>query len=242
MARRFWPGETAAGQRIRPGYPGDPPLCEIVGVAGDVRQWLAYEEPPVAYYAYSQIPASSMPVMGWITLVARARADTARVAAGMRAKVRSVDMDLPVARLVTMRERLEEASDAARFETLLLAIFSAMALVLAAVGIYGVISYSVARRGREIGIRMALGAQRGHVTGMVLRQGLLLTLAGVGIGVVGALALARAMASLLYEVKPWDAKTFSGTAFLMACVALAASYLPARRAARVDPATALRSE
>ena len=118
-------------------------------MAGDVRQWLAYEEPPVAYYAYSQIPPSMTPAMGWITLVARARTDAA---AGMRAEVWKVDRDLRAARVVTMREMLEEASGAARFETLLLAIFSALTLALAAVGVYGVISYADERRGREIGI------------------------------------------------------------------------------------------
>ena len=242
MAKRFWPEENATGKRIRPGYPGDPPLCEIVGVVGDVRQWLAYEEPPVAYYAYSQIPASSMPAMGWITLVARARRDAAGAAAEMRTEIGRVDKDLPAARVVSMQELLHEASGAVRFETLLLAIFSALALSLAAVGVYGVISYAVARREREIGIRIALGAERGDVIRLVLRQGSVFTLAGVGIGLAGAAALTRALASLLYGVKPWDAATFAGVAGLMACVSLAASYFPARRAARVDPATALRSE
>jgi putative ABC transport system permease protein len=177
-----------------------------------------------------------------MTLVVRAASDPASLAAAVRSKVQAVDPNQPVYDVATMEERFSQAVAPQRFNALVMAIFAAMAVILAGVGVYGVMAYSVTRRTHEIGVRMALGAQRQDVLKLVLRHGVLLVAFGIGLGVAGALALTRSLSSLLYGVKPTDPLTFVGVALVLISVALMASYIPARRATKVDPMVALRHE
>jgi len=243
MAKQYWPNEDPVGKVIRPGYPGVTKLCTIVGVVGDVRQWLAIDEPPTAYYPYSQIPASLGPIIfGRVTLVVRAASDPSSLANAIRQEIHSIDGDAPVYQVSSMDQLLASAAASTRFQMVLLGIFAAVGLLLAAVGIYGLISYSVTQRTREIGVRMALGAGPGDVLRMVVRQGVILSLMGVGAGLAAALGLTRLMSSLLYGVTPTDFATFGFVPFGLMAVAALASYIPARRATKVDPMVALRYE
>jgi putative ABC transport system permease protein len=237
FARRYFPNENPLGQRLRltiaPNF-----VAEVVGVAGDVKhRGLDREAGPEAYVSYLQVPA---PIM---SLVVRAAAgDPLNLAASVRQAVEQVDKDQPLADVKPMTAWLDESVARQRFNMLLLAVFAAVALLLAAIGIYGVVSYSVTERTREIGIRVALGAQRADVLRLVVRQGLALTLAGVACGVAGAFGLTRLMAGLLFSVTPTDPLTYVGVAALLVSVALLACWIPARRATKVDPMIALRCE
>jgi len=243
MARQYWPHEDPIGKVIRPGYPGVSKLCTIVGVVGDVRQFLAIDEPPTAYYPYSQIPASLGPIIfGRITLVVRAASDPSSLANAIRQEIHSIDSDAPVYQVSTMDQLLAGATTSTRFQMVLLGIFAAVGLLLAAVGIYGLISYSVTQRTREIGVRMALGAGRSDVLRLVVRQGVILSLIGVGVGLGAALGLTRLMSSLLYGIAPTDLATFALVPLGLIVVAVLASYIPARRATRVDPIVTVRYE
>ena len=164
------------------------------------------------------------------------------LARSVRELVRGIDPDQPVSKVRSMDEVMEASVAAPRFRTLLLGLFGLAALFLGALGIYGVMSYSVSQRTREIGIRIALGAAGPEVIKLVLRQGLRLTLAGLAIGLVGALGMTRLLSGMLYEVRPTDPMTFAGVSVLLAAIALLASYIPARRATKVDPMVALRCE
>jgi putative ABC transport system permease protein len=180
----------------------------------------------------------------WTTmyLIVRSTTDPAGLAKSVRAQVEAIDPLLPVSQVRTMRELLAHSVAEPRFRTTLLGIFAAAALLLAAVGIYGILSYTVGQRTQEIGIRMALGAKRQDVLALVLKQGMALACAGVGIGLVAALALGRVLAGLLFGVQPTDVLTFAGVTLVMVASALLACYVPARRATRVDPMVALRAE
>jgi putative ABC transport system permease protein len=177
-----------------------------------------------------------------MTLVIRTKGDAAGIASAARQVIQTLDPEQPVADVRTMENLLADSVARARFSTLLLTIFAVVALVLAAVGIYGVMSYAVTQRTHEIGIRMALGAQSGDVLRLVVKKGLTLTVCGVGIGLAAAFALTQIMASLLYKVSATDPVTFVAIPLVLAPVALLASYVPARRAAKVDPMIALRHE
>ncbi|HKW57383.1 MAG TPA: ABC transporter permease [Candidatus Acidoferrum sp.] len=209
----------------------------IIGVVGDVRQ-MGLDSPaqPTAYWPYPELVYSGM------TIIARTANDPLSLVSASRGAVKQLDSDLPISSVATMDQLLSNSLARARFTMLLLGIFAALALVLAAVGIYGVIAYSVSQRTQEFGIRMALGAQQGEVLRLVLSQGAKLTFAGIAIGVVAALALTRLMSSLLFGVSASDPLTFVGVALVLALVALAACYVPARRATRTDPMVALRYE
>jgi putative ABC transport system permease protein len=239
FARRFWPNESAVGKRVNPGDPNDPAdWYEVVGVVRDVRQFeLAAEPKPQMYFTYTQagvfLPRH---------LVVSTDADPLAVAGAVRSAVWEVDREQPVSDISTMREVLSESLARERFSMMLLGVFAALALLLAAVGLYGVMSYTVAQRTREIGLRMALGAQRGDVLRLVVGQGLKLVLAGVALGLVAAVALTRLMKSLLYGVSATDPATLVTISLVLVAVAVVASYIPARRATRVDPLTALRYE
>jgi len=243
MAKLHWPHEDPIGRQIRPGYPNVSMTCTIVGVVGDVRQYLAIEEPPTAYYPYAQIPISLGPIIfGRTALAVRTAGDPSRLAAVIRQTVQEINSDAPVYQISTMDEQMSSAADSTQFQMVLLGIFAGIGLLLAAVGIYGLMSYSVTQRTREIGIRMALGAERGDVLRMVVGQGVGLSLIGVGAGILGGLALTRVMISMLYGVGPTDLATFGVVPIGLSVVALAASYIPARRATKVEPMMALREE
>jgi putative ABC transport system permease protein len=243
MARQYWPHEDPISKVIRPGYPGVSKLCTIVGVVGDARQWLAIDEPPTAYYPYSQVPASLGPIIfGRTTLVVRAASDPSSLVKAIRHEIHSIDSDAPVYQVSTMDQLLASAAGSTRFQMVLLGIFAAAGLLLATIGIYGLISYSVTQRTREIGVRMALGAGRSEVLRMVVRQGVMLSLIGVGVGLAAALGLTRLMSSLQYGVAPTDPATFGLVPLGLFLVTVFASYVPARRATKVDPMVALRYE
>ncbi len=235
LANRFFPGESPLGQRVRIGY--NELVCEIVGVVGDVKHaGLDAEAGPEMYTAFAQAPWPS------VDLVVRTSAGAPIAAAALRTAVRQVDPEQAVARIQTLDGLISGSASKTRFVLALLALFAGLALLLAAVGLYGVMSWSVGERTHEIGIRMALGARRGEVLGMVVRQGAGLILAGVGSGLLLAWALARLISRLLFTVSPTDPVTFAAVPIVLAAVALVATWLPAQRATRVDPLVALKAE
>ncbi|MFL6333626.1 MAG: ADOP family duplicated permease [Pyrinomonadaceae bacterium] len=237
FARRFFPGADPLGKRIKVYMSEDPAWTEIVGIVGDVRyDNLTAEAEPFVYYPHPELTYEFM------TLVIRTDGDPAGMAPAVRREIVSLDPDQPVSDVRTMTQVMADTVARARFNTLLLAVFAGLATLLAAVGIFGVMSYSVQLRTREIGLRMALGAQPGRVLLLVLRQGLLLTLVGIGVGLAGALALSRVMSGLLYGVTASDPATFAAIVALLGVVSLVACYIPARRATRVDPLIALKYE
>jgi putative ABC transport system permease protein len=238
FARRFFAGEDPLGKRIVTNSEENPSGAEIIGVVGDVRhKSLDVEGGAEFYHSYLQTPERSM------ALVVRAASDEpVSVASSLRSAVQQVDKDQPISNIMTMEQLLAESVAQRRFNMLLLVIFSVVALVLAAVGIFGVMNYSVSQRTHEIGIRMALGAEAGDVLRMVVGQGMALVLVGVGVGVASAFIMTRSMSNLLFGVSATDPVTFAGVSLLLTVIALLACYIPARRATRVDPMVALRYE
>ena len=235
MARRCWPGQEPIGKRFSQGPRGA--LMTVVGVVGDLRQSSLAGEPDLEdYVPHKQAGNATM------ALVVRTSLDPLRLAPAIRAAVGGLDKDLPLANLGALAEDISHSNRARRFSVALLAAFAGIALALAAVGIYGVISFSVARRAHEIGIRIALGAERGRITAMVVRRAAGLGLAGVAIGAAGALALTRLLRSMLFGISATDPAVFVGASLFLLAVAAVAGYIPARRAARVDPCVALREE
>jgi putative ABC transport system permease protein len=239
MARRFWPGENPLGKRIKVGRSTSSwPWLTVIGVVKDVRQYeLIIEPKPQMYVPYQQAEFFEPRA-----LVIRTNFNPLSLAGTVRQTVWEIDKDQPVSDISTMEEVIADSVAQQRFSMLLLGIFAGLALVLAAVGIYGVMSYSVAQRTREIGIRMALGAQRSDVLKMTIGSGLRLVLVGAAIGLVAALVLTRVMSSLLFGVSPTDPLTFISISIVLIGVAVLASYVPALRATRVDPIFALRYE
>ncbi len=208
-----------------------------MGIVGDVKNSaLNQQTEPAVYTSYLQIPEQKM------SLVVRTEGDPAQMIRAVKAQVWAVDKDQPMYKIRTMDEVVGESQSSSRFTLALLGIFAAVAMGLAAIGIYGVISYAVMQRTREIGIRIALGAGKRDVLRLVVGQGTLLALTGVAVGLAGALALTRLMRSLLFGVSATDPTIFAGAALFLAAVALLASYIPSRRAMRVDPTVSLRYE
>jgi predicted permease len=233
MVKQYWPNEDGLGKRFH--FFGDPTLREIVGVvANSVVNEVGEEPQPIVFLPMTQdyVPAA--------TLHVRTTGKPESVVATTRAALQSLDSNLAITNVFTIEQILSQALWAPRMGGLLLALFGALALVLSAVGVYGVLSYSVNQQTREIGLRMALGAQRGDVMRLILGQGLRLTVLGLGLGVFVALGLMRVLVSLLFDVRAYDPSTYTGVTFLLTGVALLACYIPARRAMRVDPMVALR--
>ncbi|HVQ37324.1 MAG TPA: ABC transporter permease [Pyrinomonadaceae bacterium] len=239
MARRYWPGEDPVGKRLCPGKPESPDdWFQIIGVVKDVRQFELTAEPkPQMYLSYNQVEFFEPRDLVISTNVA-----PLSLAATIRQTVWDVDKDQPVSNIRTMNEIASESVARQRFSMLLLGSFAGVALLLAAVGIYGVMSYSVTQRRNEIGIRMALGAQKRDVLKLTVGHGLKLVLIGVVFGLAGAFMLTRLMTSLLFGIGATDPGTFAAISVILVSVALLASYIPARRATKVDPLTALRYE
>ena len=238
MARQFWRGEDPVGNRLRLGRAEDAfPYLMIVGVVGDVKHFGPNREArPEVYIPYPQYPLATM------SLLVRTEMDPAGLAAPVRAQVQAVDPSQPVYNMTTMESLLAESVAQPRLYVKVLGAFAVIAIVLAAVGIYSVISYSINQRRREIAIRMALGAQPHHVLKTVIRQGMILALTGVLVGAALAFILTRFLSSLLYGVSSTDPLTFVGISFLLSSVAFFASYLPARKVTQIDPVATLRNE
>jgi len=240
-ARLYWPNEDPIGKRVSvdEGDESEGRIMwrQVIGVVGDVRQdGLADKIRPSVYTPVSQLPVP------FAALVVKSRTDPRTLADPVRRQVMVVDKDQPLFSLQAMQEVVADSVSNRAFQTVLLSLFAAVAMTLATIGIYGVMSHSTAQRTREIGVRMALGAQKRDTLRLVVSQGMFLALLGVSIGVIGALALTRFMSSLLYGVKPTDPMTFIGVSLVLAAVSLVASYVPARRATKVDPLVALRHE
>jgi putative ABC transport system permease protein len=253
LARRFFSDEDPLGKVILTGVPEEIvppgllppgfrfPRLKIVGVIGDVRhRGLSEQVQPEVYVPHAQ--GGVFETNNNMFLAVRTAGDPSSLAAAVRSQVVAIDKEQPVSNITTMERRLADSLARPRFSTLLMGIFASLALTLAAVGLYGVMSYAVAQRTHEIGIRMALGAQTGDVLKMVVRQGMILTITGVGLGLVSSIFLTRLMSSLLYGVSATDPATFALISALLTGVALGACFVPARRAARVDPMVALRYE
>ncbi|HTG90940.1 MAG TPA: ABC transporter permease [Pyrinomonadaceae bacterium] len=242
MARQYWPGQSVLGRRLKLGDPNeDIPWLEVIGVVADVRQ-MGLDAPVKAemYLPYQQVTnyLSYMPR----DLAIRTSGDPSSLAGAVRQVIREVDPDQPVSNIATMAELLGEEAAQRRFGMFMLVAFSALALLLAAIGIYGVLAYFVSQHTNEIGVRVALGATQWNILFMILRKGMNLTLAGVGIGLVAAFAVTRLMSSLLFEVRAVDPLTFVVAPLVLAIAGLLASFIPARRAIKVDPLVALRYE
>lgn len=232
LARRHFPGENPVGRRLKHGS-----YMEIIGVVGDVKYQGVHNEDTPAYYELSaQVPTRPM----W--LLVRGRGDVQTLTMAIRREIRSLDPDVPVDRVGTMAQVLAESVSLPRFRSLLMSVFAATALLLAATGIYGVIAYSVAQRKQEIGVRMALGATRARVVGLVIGQGARLAAVGIALGIGGAIGLTRFLENMLFGIATSDIVTFASAPLLLAAVAIVASLVPALRAASIDPVTALRQE
>ncbi|HWP42751.1 MAG TPA: FtsX-like permease family protein, partial [Blastocatellia bacterium] len=240
-AERFFHGQDPLGKHInvhlRAHYPGAEQLIEVVGVAEDVRYGKIDEviEPEIYLSAWQ-------PVVSHPTLIIRGSVDPAALVSAVRREVRLLDPNLPVYGVRTMRERVAEVTSRTRFIALMLSLFAGLALTISAIGIYGIMAYAVSIRTKEIGIRLALGAQTGDVMRLVLRQGMGMTVAGLVIGLAASYAVTHVLGSQLYGVEATDPATFALVIILLTSVALAACYIPAKRAAGVDPMAALRYE
>jgi putative ABC transport system permease protein len=236
-AYHFWPGQDPVGKHFRGPCGTDTTWCEVVGVVADIKQHHLEQASTMAVYVpYTQDP------WAFFALVVRTKLEPANAGKAVESAIRSVDSDQPVYNVRTMREVEAASLSPQRLQISLIGVFAALALVLACMGIYGVMSYSVVQRTNEIGVRVALGAQTGDVLGLVLSDGLQLALLGVGIGLIGSFFAARLLSRMLFGVAPGDPATFGLAAAILVAVALLACYIPARRATRVDPIVALRYE
>jgi putative ABC transport system permease protein len=238
FAKRHWPNEEAVGKRIRLGREADAPSLEVIGVVGRVKmESLNQNSDRVqGYFAFNQTPSSGM------TVIVKGASDPNLLISSIRGVVKSLDADQHIYSPRTMDEIRAESVAPERLNLTLLSLFAGIALVLAIVGIYGVMSYSVTQRTHEIGIRMAIGARPLDVFKMILGHGMKLALIGVVLGLIGAFALTRLMATMLFGVEPTDAPTFAAISVMLITVALLACYLPGRRATKVEPTISLRYE
>jgi len=238
MAEKYWPGQDAIGKAV--GVPIVAKDMTVVGVAADVKHVSLREAPgPEVYVPYTQRPWPSLSTMH---VAVRATREPAALVAAVRAAVHAVDPALPLANVATLSSVVDDSMAQPRFSMLLLGAFAMLALVLASVGMYGAVSYSVVRRTPEIGVRLALGAGRAQIFSVILGEGMRVALAGVAAGLAAAYAVSRLLAGFLYGVEATDASTFAATPMVLLAVTALACYLPARRAASIDPLITMRSE
>ena len=240
FVRKYYRGQNPIGKRITFGAPPgkQPEYINIVGVVAHTMHEALDAKPRIQLY----LPYSQRPSFQNMSVAVRTTGDPLLMARPVRNAIHDVDKDMPLSNVKSMDQLLESSLGQRRLSMILLGAFSAIALLLASIGIYGVLAYSVTQRSRELGIRMALGAARGRVLRLVIGQGMALALVGIGIGLVGALALTRLLGTQLYSIKPTDPATFAGVSFLLAAIAFVATLVPALRATRVDPVVALREE
>jgi putative ABC transport system permease protein len=235
FAQKLWPNENPVGKRFTVGFEKE--QREIVGVVGNIKQTtLDAQTRPAMYMPLLQSPSAIM------TLLVRTTGEPLNIASSVREQVRAIDKDVPVTHIQTMEQIFSASVAQQRFSMLIVGLFAGLALILATVGIYGVMAYSVTQRSHEIGVRMALGARTSQVLKLILKDGMVLALLGVAIGLAGAFALTRLMTTLLFGVTPTDATTLVVVPLILLGVALVACYIPARRATKVDPLVALRYE
>jgi predicted permease len=239
MTQQLWPGQDPIGKRFHIGgiSETDSPWITVVGVVGRVKQYTLDSDSRIAFY----LPQTQY-VTRAMNVVMRSNGDPFALAGAVKQQIRELDSDLPLYNVSTMQERFDHSLARRRFTMLMLAIFAAISLGLAAIGIYGLIAYLVGQGSREVGIRLALGATRANIMTLIVRGGMTLALWGVGIGLGGALLVSRLMRSLLFGVEATDVVTFVVVPALLICIAFFASYIPARRASRIDPSTSLRCE
>jgi putative ABC transport system permease protein len=242
FAKTYFPNQSPLGQHIQLGATPDPsvPWMEVVGVVAEVKQALASESAAEMYVPYRQ--ADQVLPVGAMSIVMRTTGDPLAQANSLRAVAQRIDPNQPITGIRTMEENVAQSISEPRFRTTLLAAFAGVALVLAAIGIFGVMAYSVTQRTREMGVRMALGASRGGVLRLVLAHGVRLTLLGVGIGVTASFLVTRYVSGMLFNVHPYDPMTLIEVAAGLVVVSLCACYIPAMRATRVSPSAALREE
>jgi putative ABC transport system permease protein len=249
LADRYWPGQDPIGKRLKWGLASSAaPWQRVVGVAGDVVDGPLGSDPVIHVYSpYSETNDQGLasPIGGFwrrMNIAVNADMDAASLTTSVRATIAAVDPALAIAKVTTMREVVGELLAPQRFSATVLTAFAVGALLLAAIGLYGVLAFGVAQRRREIGVRLALGAARGDVLGLILKQGMRLVAVGLAIGLAGALAAARLLRALLYQTDVYDPLTFALVPIVLAIVSVAACYVPARRAAIVDPLVTLRAE
>jgi putative ABC transport system permease protein len=241
LAKRLWPGDDPIGKRLKQGWPETPPSVspwrEVVGVVADLKlNGVMVETPMQAYLPLPQEPSRGL------AIVIRSASDPASIASALDAAVRQIDKDLPLYQTRTMDQMLDTSLARQRMSMLVFVVFAVVAVALASVGLYGVVAHGVTERTHEIGVRIALGADRRHVVGLIVRQGLSMAAVGTLIGVAGAVALSRWIEGLLFRVKPTDPATFATVVGVLLAVAFVACYVPAWRATRLDPTQALRAE
>src|SRR5262249_9236111 len=243
IAKRFWPDQDPIGKRLKWGPPqATTPWLTVVGVVADVKNGpLDQKTRAHTYQSYAQA-AGGLAMFGPSNVAVRSSITPEALTNSVREAVGGLDPQLAINNIRTMTEVMETSISPRRFNTFLLSVFAGAALLLSAVGIYGVIAYSVVQRRREIGVRMALGASRGDVVGLIVRQGMLLAAVGIGLGLAGAVVLTRFLSALLYEVSPIDPLTMAAGGAALGLVALLATFVPAQRATKLDPVEALRSE
>jgi putative ABC transport system permease protein len=239
LAKRYWPNEDAIGKQIQYGnMDGDLHMLNIVGIVGDVRDNGLDRDPrPTVYTNYFQRPAATSE----FSIVARGQGDVAMLTSAMRREARALNPEMPT-KFETIQQIVSASFDSRRFSMVMLGIFAGSALVLAMVGLYGVMAYITAQRTQEIGIRMALGAQRSDMLRMIFRQSFTLVIVGIVVGILASIGLTRFLATMLYGVQATDVATYAGVIGLLGIAAAVASYVPARRAMKVDPMVALRYE
>jgi putative ABC transport system permease protein len=242
LAQRFWPGEEALGKRVAfDWHPGPDDWCAIVGVVDDIKQrWLGEPARLAVYQPYAQVENPLW--LSQIVFIARAPSPPSLLFPLMKARLLQGDPDQPAYALETMESLISSSVAQPKYESTMLAAFAIIAMLIAAVGIYGVVAFSVSQRTHEIGVRIALGAQRPDILEMILRRSAALAALGVGLGVGGGFALTRLLQTFLFEVSTTDVGTFVIASLLLTGVAMFSSYIPARRATKVDPIVALRYE